>query len=698
VKKLPVQLLLLTHLAVSAGAQTLRVVNAASFMDGAELSPGSIITVLGSRLTNTTASARGSDLPRSLGGVTVTIGGMPSPLFYVSPTQVNAQIDPRVPLGPALVSLSSPTGVFTANITISANSPPGVFSLTGTGARDGAILNAVTFSPGAFSVTTGGKPTFLALFVTGLNASTPPVVTVGGIPVPVIFAGNAPGFAGLQQINVQLIDSLAGAGRIEIAVLNANGRKSNVVEMVILPKPGQGSFPTDRENESRSREIAAIAYIPLTSLALIADENDDVVRVIDAKQQKVVRTIVLPGDAEPVALAVNSTGTLALVAERNRNKIALIDLKTFMVTGEIAVGRGPVAVAVSGNNALVANQEDDTVSIVDIAAAKATTIPVGRAPRGVAIDSATNFGYVTNQGSGTISVIDIANRRILTTLILGVDARPAAIQVLPGTGFGFVTEPSAGPDGKVMVVNLGTGQFVSAKANPDRSGGSSDLVVVGTTAYFANQTGASVSVAPIAFSNGIPVFNSTTVNTGVGARAIAVDTKDNLLLVTSEGSGTITLIDLATRNVVGRIDAVRSEKSEKEDDEDDDHDDREHGGNLPVISTVSPASAKPGASFVLTVNGTNLIGATDLIFVDPEEFPGHGHGKAKGHDKNHPLTGRDSGFTVSNLVVNAAGTVLTALVQVAPGHAKAERVVRVLTPNGESSFQPVKANTFSVTP
>ena len=135
-KKLPVQLLLLTYLAVSAGAQTLRVVNAASFMDGAELSPGSIITVLGSRLTNTTASARGSDLPRSLGGVTVTIGGMPSPLFYVSPTQVNAQIDPRVPLGLALVSLSSPTGVFTANVTISANSPPGVFSLTGTGAHD----------------------------------------------------------------------------------------------------------------------------------------------------------------------------------------------------------------------------------------------------------------------------------------------------------------------------------------------------------------------------------------------------------------------------------------------------------------------------------------------------------------------------------------------------------------------------------
>ena len=695
-KKLPVQLLLLTYLTLTVHADTLRVGNAASLIEGAEISPGSIIAIKGSNLTNRIASRESFDITRTLGGVTLTVGGRPTLLYYVSPTQVNAQIDPGLPPGPALLRLVSPTGEFTTTIQITTSGAPGVFSLTGSGAREGAILNAVTFSresPAVSSVTTAGATTFLAIFVTGLDMSALPVVTIGGVPVPVAGMGNAAGFPGLQQINVRLLDSLAGAGRVELAVSSGRGRKSNIVEVVLLPRTGP--FPSNQENEAHSREIAALAYIPTTSLALVADENDDVIRVLDIQQRKVSRTIDLPDGAEPVAIAVNSTGTLALVAERNRNRVALIDLAKFMVTGEIPVGLGPVSVAISGNRALVANQEGDTVSIVDIMAKTSAPVAVGKAPRDVAIDPVTGFGFVTNQSSGSISVIDLVNKKVLNTFILGADSRPAAIEVLGSTGFAFVTEPSAGPDGKVLVVNLGTGVFTSLKANPDMSGGSSDLAVVGSTAYFANQTGGSVSIAPVTFSNGTPVFNPTALNVGIGVRALAVDTKDNLLLVTSEGSGTVKVIDLATGKLLGSIDAVRSGKDDA--DEDDDHDDRNHGTNMPVISSISPSSVKAGGSFMITVTGTNLGGATDLIFVDPEEMPGHGNGKAKGRDRNHPLDGRDTGFTVSGITVNPAGTMLTALVQIAAGHSKAERVVRVLTPNGESPFQPAKSNTFTVT-
>jgi len=46
----------------------------------------------------------------------------------------------------------------------------------------------------------------------------------------------------------------------------------------------------------------------------------------------------------------------------------------------------------------------------------------------------------------------------------------------------------------VLVLNLTTGTFTSIAVNPDRSGGSSDLAVWGTTAYFANQSGGSITV------------------------------------------------------------------------------------------------------------------------------------------------------------------------------------------------------------
>jgi len=65
------------------------------------------------------------------------------------------------------------------------------------------------------------------------------------------------------------------------------------VEVVILPNKGQGDDPPQKENTKRSREIAALAYIPNTSLALLTDENDDVVRVIDVKARNVIKTIAL---------------------------------------------------------------------------------------------------------------------------------------------------------------------------------------------------------------------------------------------------------------------------------------------------------------------------------------------------------------------------------------------------------------------
>jgi uncharacterized protein (TIGR03437 family) len=57
-------------------------------------------------------------------------------------------------------------------------------------------------------------------------------VTVGGVSVPVIYAGKQGAFAGLDQVNFQLPASLAGKGVVTIQ-LTAAGIPANPVTIAI---------------------------------------------------------------------------------------------------------------------------------------------------------------------------------------------------------------------------------------------------------------------------------------------------------------------------------------------------------------------------------------------------------------------------------------------------------------------------------
>jgi uncharacterized protein (TIGR03437 family) len=684
-------LVILTLLAPSAAAGITKVVNAASFTSNNTFSPGTIITIKGGNLANTTASAPDPiKPPTTLGGVTLQIGGVPCALFYVSPAQINARIDPSAAFGARTLSLSSPAGTFTTQIEIVQAGSPGIFSLAGTGTREGAILNAVTFDGGPFSVTTLGQPTYLAIYATGLDFSSKPIVTVDGVSLPVLFAGPAPGFVGLQQVNVQLLAQLAGAGRVSLMIATAGGKTTNVVEIVIPPSPGQGPFAPDRENQSRDRELAAIAWVPGTSLALLTDENDDVVRVIDVKSRKVTRTITLPEGAEPVAVAVDSAGKMAVVAQRGRNKVALLDLTAFTVSGEVSLNfgartaSGPAAIAILSNAALVLNSDTDNVSIVNLTTRTVMgLVDVGRAPRGIGGDIAGNqaLAYVTDQNDGTVSVIDVVQMKLVNTLKLGADVRPQSILALPGLRVGVVTEPDRHETGRVMLVNLDTGSILAdVDVNPEGSGGAGAMAFFDNTVYFANQSGGSVTAAKVTQKPW--ALTPRTIKTGIGARALAIDQLDNLLLVTSQGSGEVVLIDLKTSQIAGRINGVRGEM-EEDDDKHDDHGDRSRAANAPAIGSLTPNKGKAGTSFLMTIAGTNFTGAAEVVFLDPGSL----HGK-------RPSGRKDPAFTVTNLLATA--TQVTVNVAIAAGAGKGDRVVRVLTPNGESSFVPSPANKFTV--
>ncbi|HKQ74400.1 MAG TPA: hypothetical protein VJ810_11980, partial [Blastocatellia bacterium] len=69
------------------------------------------------------------------------------------------------------------------------------------------------------SVGSPGKPNFLILFGTGLRTQGPVQARINGRNCVVTYAGAHPQLAGVDQVNVQMDESLRGAGSVQVTVL-----------------------------------------------------------------------------------------------------------------------------------------------------------------------------------------------------------------------------------------------------------------------------------------------------------------------------------------------------------------------------------------------------------------------------------------------------------------------------------------------
>jgi uncharacterized protein (TIGR03437 family) len=107
-----------------------RAISAGAFGAFAEAAPGSYIEIYGTGLGEATRDWADRDFrsgvaPTTLEDVSVTVGGQPAFISYVSPTQVNAQVPENVPLGASVPVIVSYQGQERAwgNITIKESAP-----------------------------------------------------------------------------------------------------------------------------------------------------------------------------------------------------------------------------------------------------------------------------------------------------------------------------------------------------------------------------------------------------------------------------------------------------------------------------------------------------------------------------------------------------------------------------------------------
>jgi trimeric autotransporter adhesin len=237
-------------LASSSAPVTLGIANAASGA-GAYIAPGGLVSIYGQQLAGSSSTSGNAPFPTVVNGTQVLLGGTPLPLRYVGSGQINAQ----VPFGlginteQQLVVINGATLSVPQNVVVAA-AQPGVYTQDQSGMGSGVIVDANTnalvapSSPAhagdvivvycnGLGAVTPAVPTGTAAPLSGPPSQTvnPVTATIGGVNAVVQFAGLAPGYPDLYQVNAVVPAGVVG-NSVSL-VLTVSGQSSPQVTLAV---------------------------------------------------------------------------------------------------------------------------------------------------------------------------------------------------------------------------------------------------------------------------------------------------------------------------------------------------------------------------------------------------------------------------------------------------------------------------------
>jgi len=194
------------------------VVNAA---DGtAPVAPGGLISVYGQQMSPVNMATQQIPLPTAISQSCLTVNGVAVPLLFVSSQQINGQLPTNVD-GNATMTLRTPGGI-SDNFNFSIlQAAPSIFRSGSAGPETGLATVTRADNGELITPTNPIHPNdTIVIWATGLGRTSPPidsgmpapsdplpfavippVVTLGGAALNVLYAGLVPGSVGLYQIN-----------------------------------------------------------------------------------------------------------------------------------------------------------------------------------------------------------------------------------------------------------------------------------------------------------------------------------------------------------------------------------------------------------------------------------------------------------------------------------------------------------------
>jgi len=202
----------LTPVSVASDTPTapITIVNAASLATG-PIAPGEIVTVFGSGFSATQTQLQ--------------FGGTAATLFYTGATQINALAPASLPANSSSTVRVVVNGTPVAeSSTPVVSAAPGIFT-TASGTGQAAAINQDGSMNSATNPALRGS--IVSFYATGQGAGSGAVnLTVGGYQAQLPYAGSAPGFAGLMQINAQIPSGFFLEPGIQPVVLSIGGATS----------------------------------------------------------------------------------------------------------------------------------------------------------------------------------------------------------------------------------------------------------------------------------------------------------------------------------------------------------------------------------------------------------------------------------------------------------------------------------------
>jgi len=217
-----------------------------------------LVAIFGPGIASQSAVATVLPLPTSLGATSVQItdsagNSQLAPLLAVASGQANILVPAGLAAGTAQIKvLHDSTAVLTGSVTIG-SSNPGLYSMNADGAGVAAAnayrvtssnqrVNEQEFTcdrtaarsclPVPLNLGAAGDTLYIELYGTGIRGAAAVQCFVAGESVPVLYAGPSPSFAGLDQVNISIPKSLAGAGSVRVYLV-ADGVASNVVGLSV---------------------------------------------------------------------------------------------------------------------------------------------------------------------------------------------------------------------------------------------------------------------------------------------------------------------------------------------------------------------------------------------------------------------------------------------------------------------------------
>jgi uncharacterized protein (TIGR03437 family) len=207
--------------AAVAPPQITSVVNAA---DGTQpIAPGGLISVYGQQLSPVNIATQQIPLPTALGESCLTVNGAAVPMLFVSSQQINGQLPNNVN-GSATMTLYTPGGISNNFYLSILPVAPSVF-LTGTAGPLTGLATVYRDDNGQLITPTNPihPNDIITIYATGMGLTSPLVsagmpapanplpntvipasVTLGGVPLNVLYSGLVPGEIGVYQVNASV--------------------------------------------------------------------------------------------------------------------------------------------------------------------------------------------------------------------------------------------------------------------------------------------------------------------------------------------------------------------------------------------------------------------------------------------------------------------------------------------------------------